>query len=135
MWASGHEALRGAAPPPVLGSVPAAQQRLSVMRGLQRPQEARDLSSTATAGGGFGASSALPSYLADHFSVSVKAAGVLAPRLEQEPLPDRGMTITAGKMTTSASTTVMASEGASVAEQDPTTGHPHGPGGDDQRPA
>lgn len=119
LWASGHEALRGATPPPPVGSVQAASARLRVARGPYR--EARDLTTSATAGGGFGASSAIPNYLADLFSVSLKNAGVLAPRLEQRPLPARGMTLTAGRLSTAASTTPIAAENAAVVEQDPTT--------------
>jgi hypothetical protein len=117
-WTSGHPALRGVPPPPPVGSIQAAEQRLGVLRALDRPQETRDLTTSATAGGGFGASSAIPSYIADLFGVSVKTAAVLADRLETAPLPDRGMFLTLGRLTTSASVTVMSSENAAVSETD-----------------
>ena len=99
----------GAIPPIVAGGVDGARRRLEVER--------RDLSSAATAGGGFLA----PSYIAADFALSVKSKAVLAGAMRTEPLPPRGgMTLEIPRLTGAASVTA-AAENATVAEQDPST--------------
>ncbi len=113
----GDTTLRSLIPPPQVGSQEEARSRLRTVRG----REARDLSTTATQGGGFVPSGSPPSYLAAAFAVGAHNKAVLASSLRSEDLPPSGMTITTGRISTSGTTTVQASEGAGTSETDPVT--------------
>jgi hypothetical protein len=76
--------------------------------------ETRDLTTTATAGGGF----VPPQYLGELFAALPRASRPFADVVPTRPLPATGMAITIPRITTGTSVAVMTSENASVNEVD-----------------
>lgn len=114
----GDRLLRDMPAPPIVGSPEEAWERL---RSVQGGRERRDLSTTATAGGGFVPTNSAPSYVADSFGIAAHNAAVLSAALGTREIPPTGTTISTGRISTGASTTVAASENAAVQETDPVT--------------
>lgn len=115
---AGDTTLRGLIPPPIVGS---QEEALQALRSVNGGRERRDLTTTVTAGGNFVPSGSPPSYVADAFAVGAHNRAVLASQLRSEPLPPTGMTITTGRISTPASTSIQASENAATSETDPVT--------------
>jgi hypothetical protein len=102
-------------PPNLVGSAEAAQERLQrVHGGIER----RDLSTTVTAGGNFVPTGSPPSYVADAFAASARAASVMSDVLPYRPLPPTGMALKTPRVTTSATVAIQATENSGVSETD-----------------
>jgi hypothetical protein len=85
-------------PPPIVGSPQEAQQRMQSVQG----REYRDLTTVSTDGGGFVPTGSPPSYVADAFAASARAASVMSGVLPYRPLPASGMELKSPRITTSA---------------------------------
>jgi HK97 family phage major capsid protein len=110
VWATGGaDQLRGQTPPPIVGNVSEALRRVT--------SEQRDLTTSATAGGGF-VPTGSPAYIGEKFAAAARAAATLATVLPFEPLADTGMVVKTPRVTTGTSTAVMATENSAVSETD-----------------
>ena len=98
-------------PHPVHGGVEEARERLGRLW-----REQRDLTTTATAGGGFVPTA--PRYVAEAFSSSVRANAALPFVFPVLDLPEKGMTVGTPRLTTGMDTSPQSSENASNQETD-----------------
>lgn len=110
IWATGGaDQLRGQVPPPIVGDINEARRRVT--------SERRDLTTSATAGGGF-VPTGSPAYIGERFAAAARAAATMADVLPFEPLADTGMVVKTPRITTGTSTAVATTENAAVSETD-----------------
>src|SRR5262249_40040513 len=93
----------------VHGGVDDARRRLG-------SYEARDLSTTATAGGDF-VPTGVPAYVGDDYATALRNRSVLQSILTTRPLPDKGMTVKTPRLSTGTAVAVQ-TENTSVQETD-----------------
>ncbi len=96
------------------GGLPEARARLAK---YGKSSEARDLSTTATAGGNFVLGGA-PYFIGELFAVAARAKSVLPRLMRIEPLPEFGMSVAAPRLTSGAGVSVH-TDNAAVQETDP----------------
>lgn len=102
-------------PSRVHGGLEEAEARLKKLD--KHLRETRDLTTTATDGGGFALANA-PVFVSDLFANAVRANAALPFILPREPLPEYGMSVSTARITTGLSTALQSSENAAVNEVD-----------------
>ena len=101
-----------ALPDPLYGTAADAWARLATASG-----ESRTMSTTATAGGNFVVNVG-PRYVAEAFAEAARAAAVLTGILPVSPLPDTGLDVYTGRLTTGSSVGVQATQNSTLSNQD-----------------
>jgi len=99
----------------VHGGVEEAERRLRQLG--KHLLETRDLTTTATDGGGF-IPAGVPAHVSDAFMLAARSRGVLPSVFPREPLPDKGMVVKTPRISSGADTAALASENAAVNEVD-----------------
>jgi HK97 family phage major capsid protein len=96
---------------------PEAQQRLQRHMAEERVERG-DLISRAVVGTGAFTGLVVPQYLVEEFAPAAKAARPFADAARHHDLPEKGMTVNIGKLTTETSVDVQASQGDALSETD-----------------
>lgn len=96
------------------GGIPEARARLNQLH--RHLVETRDLTTTATDGGGFIPTA--PVHIADAFAASVRNRGTLPFVLPVKPLPEKGMTVATPRITTGLDTEVNTTENVAPSTAD-----------------
>ena len=110
IWATGGaDQLRGQVPPPIVGDINEARRRVT--------SERRDLTTSATAGGGFVPTGSPPTS-AKGSLLPLELPRRWRPCFPFEPLADTGMVVKTPRITTGTSTAVATTENAAVSETD-----------------
>jgi len=110
-WSSQAAEMLGSVPPPTVGSVAQARARVDQV-------EKRDLTTSATDGGGFLGNGAVPGYIAAEFALAMRTHAQIASVLKHADLPASGMVVTSPRLSTGTSTAVQATENTAVSETD-----------------